>query len=456
MDRLSDSAQENILALLLFNDEQALYLSTIIKASYFESDLYKLIADQALTFIENYQKAPGIHIADMMVEDIEKYPDLNKILHDLQKLSKRVHVDYILNELKNLIRKYNLRSTLTKAVQALQNGDLSEVEEVLEKRNRSDIQVFEAGTNFGDMESILDVLDKHAVNIISTGIGVLDRYKIGLEPGTMFLGVAAAGKGKSWMLTHIGKAALAQGKTVLHITLENSRELTIRRYLQSVMGLSKDTATYMDLPVISKGDNGELEYITQQNIEVEGLKDYTRESLKRKISREFGEKAKNLYVKKYPMSYLTLMELRNYLIGMERYVHFIPDVVLLDYIDLMKLDTSNYRLDVGSFYKAVRGMAEEFGFALGTVTQSNRSSFKSKSVRASDIAEDISKIQVADVAVTYSQTDDEHSQQLARLRVEKARDNISGIEFVITQNYTNGSFCMDSVLVNDAYFDLIK
>ena len=450
------NVEENALAILLFNDESALYLSTILKPNYFTTDIYKLIADSALEYVEQYKKAPGIHIADLLVEEIEKYPDLSTTLNNLKKLSSKIHLDFILNEIKTLIKKSSLRTTLTKAVQALQTNDLTEVENILEEGRKINVDLFDPGINFSDYDNVINSLYSEIAPIIKTGIPVLDKYKIGPQAGTLFLLLAASGKGKSWGMVHFAREALYQGKSVLHITLENSRELTLRRYMQSILGMSKDEVSHIKSPILTKGEDLILTDLSVEEQDVQGLKSIEKERLKEKLIRHFNRYAKNLWVQKFPMGYLTFNDLRAYLIGMERSQRFIPDVVVIDYAECMYVDSDNLRIDTGALFKKLHGLAEEMGFALITASQGNRQSFKAKSVRADNAAEDISKIMVSDVVITYSQTDFEDQNNLARLRIEKARDGISGLDFVIAQNYEIGAFCLDSALLGNNYWDLAQ
>ncbi len=450
------NVEENALAILLFNDESALYLSTILKPQHFSTDIYKLITDQALEYIHQYEKAPGIHIADLLVQEIEKYPDLSTTLNNLKKLSSKIHLDFVLGEIKELIKKASLRTTLTKAVQALQAGDLTKVDTILEEGRKTGVDLFDPGINFGDFDAVVDTLYITTAPIIKTGISVLDANKIGPQAGTLFLLMAASGKGKSWGMVHFSREALYQGKTVLHITLENSRELTLKRYMQSILGMTKDEISYIKSPLLEKGEDLILTDISMEETEVSGLTSMSKEKLKEKLNRNFNRYAKNLWVQKFPTGYLTFNDLRAYLIGMERNQRFIPDVVVIDYVECMNIDTDNLRIDTGSLFKKLHGLAEEMGFALITASQGNRQAFKTKSVRADNAAEDISKIHISDVVITYSRTDFEEQNNLARLRVEKARDAVSGFEFVIAQNYAIGAFCLDSAKLGNNYWDLAQ
>ncbi len=453
---LSPHLEENILSLLVFNTDQALLLSTMIKPAYFTTDLYKLIADQALVYIEQYKKAPEIHIADLLVGEIEKYPELNQMLHNLQKLSKKVHVDFVLTEVRELIKLHNIRVTLTQAVQALQGRNLAGVEEILEKRRKEDFHLFDPGINFGDFDSVMASLEKKEYHVIPCDIEVLDKFRIGLQAGTLLLFVAPAGKGKSWALQHFGQAALYHGKTVLHITLENSRELTLKRYMQSILNMTRDELSHINVPVLSKGEENVLLDIHHDSIKFDSLKGLDRDTLKMKLVKNFNRYAKNLWIKKFPMGYLSLSELKGYLLGMARTQNFVPDVLILDYAEHLKLNKDNLRIEIGDMYKHLRGMAEEMGFALVTASQSNRKSLSAKSTRTENLSEDISKSHIADTIITYSQTDAEHDMGTARLRVEKARDNFSGFEFVITQSYASGQFCLDSAMLGSSYWDFLK
>jgi replicative DNA helicase len=143
--------------------------------------------------------------------------------------------------------------------------------------------------------------------------------------------------------------------------------------------------------------------------------------------------------------------LRAYLDGLERFHKIIPDVIILDYPDLMDIDGNQLRVDTGKIYKDLRGIAVSKNLAMVVASQGNRTSASAKMVTDSMVAEDYSKIATADNVLTYSQTPQEHKLGLARLFVSNGRNDEDKFVVLISQSYTTGQFCLDSALMSSAY-----
>jgi len=134
----------------------------------------------------------------------------------------------------------------------------------------------------------------------------------------------------------------------------------------------------------------------------------------------------------------------------------VPTVLIVDYPDLMHFNKDNYRIALGTVTEELRGIAVERRLALFAPSQGNKNTMGAKYVRSKDVAEDVRKVNTADNVLTYSQTDGEKRHGLARLHVAHARNNESGDTVLITQSYTTGQFCMDSALMQRAYWDRLK
>jgi replicative DNA helicase len=165
---------------------------------------------------------------------------------------------------------------------------------------------------------------------------------------------------------------------------------------------------------------------------------------------------KNLVIKEFPTGSLTVNGLKAYLDMLEN-SGFVPDLLIVDYVDLMKLPSDdNYRIALGQIFKDTRGIAVESNMAVVTVSQSNRDGAKGKKVTGANVAEDWSKIGTADTIITYSQTDEERNMNLARIYVANARNDQDKITILISQNYAMNQFCKDSYLMDDAAAKLLN
>ncbi|KAH0548131.1 hypothetical protein GP486_008138 [Trichoglossum hirsutum] len=178
-----------------------------------------------------------------------------------------------------------------------------------------------------------------------------------------------------------------------------------------------------------------------------------RKKLEKKIDSVAGNRLlDNIIVKQFATGHLTLPMLRAYLDSLESNERFIPDLLIIDYPDLMKIDKDNFRLGIDEIYKEIRGEAVNRNLALAVVSQGNRSSENAKKVTGGHVAEAWSKIAHADCVITYNQTEAEAKLGLARLYVTGGRNDEDKINLVISQNYATGVFAVDSILMSNDYW----
>jgi hypothetical protein len=91
-----------------------------------------------------------------------------------------------------------------------------------------------------------------------------------------------------------------------------------------------------------------------------------------------------------------------------------------------------------------------------TASQSNRQGNKDKWITMDNFAEDFSKAGISDVVLSYNQTDAEYQLGLARLFLPKVRDSVKDVAVLISQAYGMGQFCLDSVKMEDTYWNQLK
>jgi hypothetical protein len=265
--------------------------------------------------------------------------------------------------------------------------------------------------------------------------------------------IAPTGYGKTWGLIHIGKQAIKLRKRVAHISLEMEEEEVVQRYWQNLFSITKRDAE-AEVTTFELNDEGELEDFGLEVVTPEWT--FQSPDLATEMETHVNSYAKYmdyLRVKSFPTSSLTPDKLEAYLDNLEVAEKFIPDMVVLDYVKLMKTDPRNLRVSLGRMYEELRGMSKRRNFALVTAAQGNRESLKATTVRGVHTGEDISLVQSSDIAITYSQTASEKKYGLARLYVEKARAEEDKFAVLITQSYALGQFALDAVRLPSDYWD---
>lgn len=449
-DTLSGNLQENILVLLCFSDESASILVNSLDAGLFENDVYKNIAIQAMDYFNVYKETPKDHIADLLVEKLED-PKTERTyartLNSIYESKDNVNTKYVLSQVNKFITEQRLKTSIIEAANAIKNGNSEEARSIIAKAGKEEIATFDPGVFFMDTRKSLRFLNED-LNPLLTGIQPFDDMKFGPAPGELMVVLAPPNKGKTFAMVQLGKTATYNGHRVLHISLEMSEEKMSRRYIQGFFkySTSKESAT------IAKFERDEMGRFSSLDFKelvrpVISYKDDSRDMIVRDM-RRWAHRWK-LYVKRFPTNGLSIKGLEAYLDGMERFHNFVPELLLVDYADLMQISGANVRIDTGIVYKELRRIAVERNIAVVTASQTNRLAEDAKVITVKHLAEDYSKAATADNIFAYCQTPAELKLGLARLFIAKARDEERDQSVLISQSYRFGQFALDAILMND-------
>lgn len=453
--QLTIPIQEALLCLLCFDDENGQQIAGMLEPGSFDV-YYRDIAEAAVDYRTRYKQAPKEHTMDLFGVLTTRRPDdaevLERIHESMQIASSEINAEYVIKQAHDFTRYQRLRRGLAKAVDLLDQNDdgaLDEVETTMTKAARGSHDLFDPGVRFHDTNNSLAFLNDDNEVAFPTGIPLLDRYGHGPFRKGLHMYLAAPNSGKSWWLVQLGKMAVMSGLKVCHITLEMSQQKVCGRYVQSFFSVSNRKEKSIPFKQFDMDEKGMYMMVKDQDMR-------NRPNFKaRKIGQHLIKRMaplKNrptLLIKEFPTGQLTPKQLYQYLDVMETVEDFIPDLLLVDYVDLMRTSSETYRLDLGQLTKDLRGIAVERNIAVASVTQCNRAGETAKWVNRTHLAEDFSKVNTVDTLITYSQTKAEYSLGLGRLFVDKARNDIKHSRVLLSQAFTVGQYHMDSVLMNN-------
>jgi hypothetical protein len=337
---------------------------------------------------------------------------------------------------------------------------IPEVEDLWQDLLHSREVAFDPGITLMDVDRVLDYLQEQ-FSEFDTGIPALDmRGVVPYRSGVMLI-LAPAGYGKSWALSHLGRRAFIRRKKIVHISLEMRAELVVSRYYQSFFSIPRRheevEVSRFDM------DDGELTGLVRDEVHPDFyfrdergvFNDVARDELFTRLD-HFGTRFTNLKIKSFPPRSLTANGIRAYLDNLEVTEHFIPDMLILDYIGIMRTDERNHRISLGRVMEDFRAICVERNIAGVTAHQVNREGSQAGMVRRTGVAEDWSMIGTADQIITYSCTDAEERLGLARLWVDKSRSEKDRYGVLVTQKYAIGQFVLDSMLLPDNYRDILE
>ena len=458
--RLNGALQENILTLLCFNDSVCKQIRAAVTPQLFESSVFREIAGHACDFIDQFGEAIKDHLPDQLEgilkgDDRRKASSYEKLLNNLFAARDSVNADYAMTELHKFVRLQNLKNAFVLAAKDLDDGRIDEVEIRLQKALAHQVVAFDAGLNLSDEQQMAGVLHELEEPGFNTGIHELDKNGVIPRRKEQMVFVAPRGRGKSWFCTHLAKMALLQRWTVVIVTLEMGEKRYASRMLQSFFSISKRDARTR-VAELRKDRKGNLQDIVYEEIERQTLQDPDiHKTLHQRIKREFRRR-QPLVIKQFPTQQLTPEALEAYLDGLQRFHNITPDLLIIDYPHLMKHDAKNKRVELGIINEKLRGIAVARNLANVIVAQGNRESEGAKTVRGDMLAEDISALATADVTLTYSQTPMEKKLGLARIFVEKARNDVDKYMLLLTQAYGIGQFALDSAPLDDDYWGMLE
>lgn len=199
----------------------------------------------------------------------------------------------------------------------------------------------------------------------------------GLPPKTLSLVLGSSGTGKSLILCHFAASYLSQSKNVLYITLEMSEERIAERI----------DANLMNIPI------NEL-----QNIEEPVFKDRIESITEKTTGR--------LIIKEYPTGSAHVGHFRALINELKMKKNFIPDVILIDYLNICassRHKSLSGSVNTYSFVKSIaeeiRGLSIEFKIPVWSATQGNRDSFNNTDIDATNVSDSIGTIQTVDFLI---------------------------------------------------------
>lgn len=203
-----------------------------------------------------------------------------------------------------------------------------------------------------------------------TGWKEIDELLFG-GPGRkeMLLVSAGPGGGKSICLANLGYNFIERGLDVLYISLELSEDVIAQRFDTMFTGISR-----------------------------KDWKQHKSEIAVRVSSAKEGKG--NLDIKQFP-SGTNQSQLLSYIKEYHLFYNKMPDLVIIDYLDLMN---PNEKIDIGDIWvkdklvsEQIRDIAVQFNLVIATASQLNRSAVKATQHDHSQIAGGISKINTTDV-----------------------------------------------------------
>ena len=360
-------------------------------------------------FFDKYSRLPSREELLLFLPELPEAED--KFIPDYRKFINQVYADdvasidekVLLAELKERGEKERLKDRIISMADTFDARSSKEITEEMVKAIFQSKHGFDLGkieVDVADLEKTIPIIKYHDTERIRTGIKGMDKATYGgVGVRELWTFIAPSGRGKTIMLINLMYGFMAQGYSVLYITMEMSIIDILRRLYRRVL--------YRDKDFMAEGNEA---------------------IIKEWVKKFFGMTHGAGRVQYYPANSFSAEDLKAELMKFEYKGDFMPQVVIIDHLDLMISKTKSIRQqDAPAYWRLIvddlHGIPISRGIPIVLATQAKQTARDKVLVTEADSGESYGKVQSSDVVPTLNQTSEEYDARRLRVAFPKNRDN---------------------------------
>ncbi len=419
--QFDDRFQRHFAAYLLRDSRLLSMCRPYLDPEHFANEIIKTLVQVIIQFHDANKAAPD-ELIFTYLNDLKRQKILTEKMGDLlqgicQEMMQDVlqNRDYLLGKYDEVLQQLAFTRALPDVVQLAKQGKVMDAQEHLRKATLHTPRGTKSIGQFftTDPTERIARRGRAEADIIYTLFKDFDERGLFIRRGELgILQGQRTGIGKSVALAQLARNAAHQGLRTLIITLELSEDLYLDRLDSCCGGLR-----------FSELDNGAV----------------LRERIQRLIRKD-----DMVLVKKFPQAYTTVNGLVQYVEQLKETQSWYPDLLLLDYADLLGVGPELSRAGIYEkgmdIFNQLRGWLEIANMGCWTVSQSNRDGGKEVAAKLGDTAGSRAKNEIADIVLTINRTDEEQMKGITRIGVEKVRNGKSGYSFTIATDLERFQF----------------
>ena len=452
---VSATIEKGILTALIVSTRFNREIIPLLNLDYFTNSFIRKVAGWCVNFFLNYEVAPFNHIQDIFYEkqvglSSEDAELIQKILTDISKryeLNQGLNVDYYIDQTLKFFKKRELEITSGNIKLLLEKDDIDAAEEQINGFTK--IAKVVAGWVNPFEEKYVDEVFQDEERMF-TFPGQLGSFLGGFDRGWLVAVAAGFKLGKSWGMQELAIAAIQQRLKVAVFSLEMYRKESNERLYKRLLGAALEEsgpAVYPcfdcvfnqdgsctkpertnKIPLIVGGTKPPFSYNNKyrpctycrtkspREFQVAWWKEvidrpaFNKTNVQKHISALSKLYKNNYRFKQYPRFSANTNDIRRDLDILERTEDFVPDVIIIDYADILSPEDNGPTTGVEQLdttWKSLAKLGGERHALVVTGSQITRTGIDKKQVRASDMALWIGKLAHVDVFYTYQQKSDE-------------------------------------------------
>jgi replicative DNA helicase len=396
-----------VLKQLVENKHYTRKVLPFLKDDFFDDFEDRFILKVVKGFVSKYKKIPTYTVLKLAAKKSNKLNEktFESVIGRIDEISKYDNedfdLDYLIDETEEWCKNKALENAVIKSADILHDGNenKTQIHDLVKDALKVSFDT-RIGVDYFDEQEISDRWDRYRkVDIkFPSGVEKLDRItKGGFKKKSLSVYLAGTHGGKTAAKISNCSHLVKKGYNALYISLE------------------------IDEDEISKRIDANLLNVKINDVDEIPKDEYESRLKKLKKEKGYGD----VFVRELPTSVGSCNHIRLILEELKLKKDFIPDVIFVDYINIMASTRFTKMGDSYAMVKAIaeelRGLAVEYDVAIVTSTQTNRGGYNSSDLDMADTAESFGLPQTADLMIALISNEELYDQGIQIWKILKNR-----------------------------------
>lgn len=376
----STAKMEQIIIQTMFKKEEVRNtLLPYLSPEIFQNNKARKLYSNIDKFMDEFQTFPTISDINLqMVNNEDQRAYLKEcFVDDISQFNQ----DHILKHIENYMKKSLYQNALSTMMGEMIDPNFQVKAESSIPEDLRNIFSFSFDTSVGmnlfsdnGMKRMLEFFHQASTYIESGIVGLDAMLNGGFHAKTMSLFMLPTNGGKSAIMCALASNMIKAGRKVLYVTLEMSEEMISHRIMANTFDVDQNT-----------------------------IKKFDEASLMRKFKQIQSQCEDKLRVKEYPTSTMNSNVIRRLLKELKEKQDYEPEVIFIDYLELMKPNhskkASQKHEDLRTVSEELRDIGLEYDLPVISAVQTNREGYAAKELDLNDISGSYGIAMTADFVV---------------------------------------------------------
>lgn len=452
------SVESRILGNLITSTELLGKVRQIVDPTLFESPLSRIVGGWVLDYFDRMQEAPGKAVADIYIARKSELNDTDRemVSSFLRKCSmswKPTNVKYAEDVAMEFFQRRSIDRLADSLKSKAMSGSIDSAQRLIAEYVKPDIVHSRSISLLTDVALIQHAFDNEGEEMFGLKGGMNKLVGGPLCRGELVAFLAPPKSGKTWWMIDTAITAATRGLKTLFISLEMTEDQMTRRFWQSMSGCSRWGEA---APGSAFEDAGNGKWNLVQGERQTRKIDTSTEEIRR-VQSQYMQLigSDTLKLRCYPTGSLTLQKLQSELKVLEVFEGFIPDVIVLDYADIMALPPGREkRHQLDALWMGLKGITNERNILIVTASQTGRETVGGKrDADETNIAEAVSKLNHVNRMITINRSKRDKRMGIYRMSCQTMRDGRECFDQLVVCNCLEiGRPWMDDRFMSDVIF----